>query len=79
MCLRSRQSSKSRDTRRAFFHRYKQESGGDLKLMMMGKPVIPVPKDRDIISLDFISEEMKYEGIIEAVSGNTSGIDLYTT
>lgn len=44
-----------------FFLRYKKENDNDLKLVMMGKPVIPIPKSEDIISLGFVSEQEKYD------------------
>lgn len=44
-----------------FFLRYKKENDNDIKLVMMGKPVIPIPKNKDIISLGFVSEQMKYD------------------
>lgn len=50
----------------AFFRRYKQERGGELKLVLMGKPVMEIPEDPDIISLGFVSEEMKFAVIREA-------------
>lgn len=44
-----------------FFLRYKKENDNDLKLVMVGKPVIPIPKSDDIISLGFVSEQEKFE------------------
>lgn len=44
-----------------YFLRYKQENQNDLKLVMMGKPVIPIPKSADIISLGFVSEQEKFD------------------
>ena len=43
-----------------FFRRYKREYGGNLKLVLMGKAVMKVPADPDIIPLGFVSEEMKF-------------------
>ena len=43
----------------AFFRRYKNEQGGDLKLVLMGKPVMEIPEDPDIVSLGFVSDGMK--------------------
>ncbi len=43
-----------------FFQRYRQENGSDLRLVLMGKPVMKIPEDPAIISLGFVSEEMKY-------------------
>ena len=47
-----------------YFLEYKKrrlESG--LKLVLMGKQVCDIPKDKDIISLGFVSEEDKFSGI----------------
>lgn len=44
-----------------YFLRYKKENDNDLKLVMMGKPVIPIPKSGDIISLGFVSEQEKFD------------------
>ncbi len=47
-----------------YFQEYKKrrpDSG--LKLVLMGKPVCEIPKDKDIISLGFVSEEDKFSGI----------------
>ena len=41
------------------FRAYKAENGGEMKLALMGKAVIPVPEDEDIIHLGFVSEETK--------------------
>ena len=51
-----------------YFQRYKREHSGDIKLVLMGKAVMPVPKDRDIISLGFVSEEMKFAVMANAVA-----------
>lgn len=42
-----------------FFQRYKREYGGRLKLALMGKPVLTIPDDPDIVYLGFVSEEEK--------------------
>lgn len=47
-----------------YFQEYKKrrpDSG--LKLVLMGKPVCEIPKEKDIISLGFVSEEDKFSGI----------------
>ena len=49
-----------------FFLRMKKEKQTDMKLVLMGKPVMPVPEDPDIISLGFVSEEMKFAVMKEA-------------
>lgn len=42
-----------------FFQRYKSKVPGNLKLVLLGKPVMTVPSHPDIISLGFVSEEDK--------------------
>ena len=44
-----------------YFLRYKKNNNNDMKLVLIGKPVIPIPKDDDIISLGFVSEQDKYD------------------
>ncbi len=39
------------------------EDLADLKLVLMGKAVMDVPKSEDIVELGFVSEEDKYDGI----------------
>ena len=46
-----------------YFDEYKKRNPGNLKLLLMGKSVIDVPKNPDIINLGFVSEEEKYNGI----------------
>lgn len=46
-----------------YFDEYKKRNGGDLKLVLMGKEVMPVPERKDIISLGFVSEEDKFDGL----------------
>ena len=46
-----------------YFREYKKRNGGDLKLVLMGKPVIPVPEADDIVSLGFVTDEDKFDGI----------------
>lgn len=49
-----------------YFQEYKKRNKNSLKLVLMGKPVIPVPKDPDILSLGFVQEQEKYDGIAAA-------------
>lgn len=43
------------------FERYKRKHPhSQLKLVLLGKPVMKIPKHRDIISLGFVSNEMKF-------------------
>ena len=51
-----------------YFRRYKDEVGGNLKLVLMGKEVLEIPRDPDIVYLGFVSEEMKYAVMAEAVA-----------
>ncbi len=46
-----------------YFLEYKKRNPNDLKLVLMGKAVLNIPKHRDIISLGFVSEQEKYDGI----------------
>lgn len=46
-----------------YFIEYKRRVKSDLKLVLMGKAVCDVPKSPDIISLGFVSEEDKFDGI----------------
>ncbi|MBQ8189518.1 MAG: glycosyltransferase family 4 protein [Lachnospiraceae bacterium] len=49
-----------------YFIRYKKEHPGELKLVLMGKEMMDVPQHEDIISLGFVDEKEKYEGMIAA-------------
>lgn len=49
-----------------YFREYKKRNNNDLKLVLAGKPVIPVPKDSDIISIGFVEDEDKFDGIAGA-------------
>ena len=43
-----------------YFAAYKRRCGGEVKLVLLGKAVIPVPCRGDIIHLGFVSEEEKF-------------------
>lgn len=45
------------------FIAYKKKYPGNLKLVLMGKNVIPIPEHPDIISLGFVDEQDKFDGI----------------
>lgn len=49
-----------------YFLEYKKNNNSNLKLVIMGKSVIPVPKNKDIINLGFVSEVEKLNGIAGA-------------
>ena len=46
-----------------YFMEYKKRVKSDLKLVLMGKAVCSIPKHKDIISLGFVSEQDKFDGI----------------
>ena len=47
----------------AFFNEYRNRYPSGLKLVLMGKPMVEIPEDPDIISLGFVSDEDKFNGI----------------
>ncbi len=51
-----------------YFREYKKRNPGDLKLVLLGKPVMDIPKDPDIISLGFVSEVNKFVVIRDSVA-----------
>ncbi len=51
-----------------FFQKYKKRHSGDLKLALLGKPVMDIPEDPDIVCLGFVSEEMKFAVMKNAVA-----------
>ena len=47
-----------------YFTEYKKRNpGSDLKLVLMGKEIVPIPKRDDIISLGFVDEWDKFSGM----------------
>lgn len=46
-----------------YFQEYKKRNHSDLKLVLIGKAVIDIPKSDDIISLGFVDDRDKYDGI----------------
>ena len=46
-----------------FFIRYKKEHPSPVKLVLIGKSVIEIPNHPDIVSLGFVSEQDKFDGI----------------
>ena len=49
-----------------YFSEYKKRNGGDLKLVLVGKSVIDIPKNDDIIYLGFVTDEEKFSLIKDA-------------
>lgn len=46
-----------------YFQEYKKRNPGNLKLVLMGKAVVDIPKSKDIVSLGFVSDQDKFDGI----------------
>lgn len=46
-----------------YFLEYKRRNQNGIKLVLMGKPVIRIPKSQDIISLGFVDDQDKFDGI----------------
>ena len=49
-----------------YFQRYKRNHPGDLKLVLLGRPVMKIPEDPDILSLGFVDEDVKTAIMINA-------------
>lgn len=49
-----------------YFREYKAAHPGNTKLVLLGKSVMEIPEDEDIIPLGFVSEEDKFNGIAGA-------------
>lgn len=49
-----------------YFKEYKKRNGGDLKLVLIGKPVIEIPKYDSIVALGFLDEQDKTNGVAGA-------------
>lgn len=49
-----------------FFLNYKKNYNSDLKLVLIGNQLIDIPASNDIVSLGFVSEEDKFDGIAGA-------------
>ena len=49
-----------------YFREYKKRNRNGLKLVLIGKPVIDIPKDEDIVALGFLDEQDKLNGVAGA-------------
>lgn len=49
-----------------YFMKFKKDNDSGLKLVLMGKPVMEVPEHKDIISLGFVEDQEKFDGIAGA-------------
>ena len=47
----------------SFFSEYKEKNPSDLKLVLMGNEIMSMPHNPEIISLGFVSEEVKFDGM----------------
>ncbi len=47
----------------AFFLRYREETGSALKLLLIGKPVLPVPEHAAIVQLGFVLDQEKWDAL----------------
>jgi glycosyltransferase involved in cell wall biosynthesis len=46
-----------------FFRRYRQETGSALKLALIGRPVLPIPRDEAILHLGFLPDQEKWNAL----------------
>jgi glycosyltransferase involved in cell wall biosynthesis len=49
-----------------YFMEYKKRNNNNLKLVLMGKSGVKLPKHKDVLSLGFVSEEDKFNGLAGA-------------
>ena len=49
-----------------FFQKYKKENKDNLKLVLIGKEVFPIPEDEDIIYVGAVSDEDKFDALSAA-------------
>lgn len=49
-----------------YFQEYKKRNRNDLRLVLLGKSVIPVPADKDIVCLGFVEEREKWDAVAAA-------------
>lgn len=50
-----------------YFQEYKRRNHSDVKLVLIGKAVMKIPDSKDIISLGFVEEQDKFDGIAGAL------------
>jgi glycosyltransferase involved in cell wall biosynthesis len=48
------------------FRQYRKDTGSTLRLVLVGKPVLPVPVDPGIVSLGFLSDAEKWNALAAA-------------
>jgi glycosyltransferase involved in cell wall biosynthesis len=47
----------------SFFRRYRAETGSRMRLVLVGKPVLPIPDDPNIVTLGFLSDAEKWNAL----------------
>ncbi len=51
-----------------FFRRYRDETGSGLRLVLVGKPVLPVPRDAGILHLGFLPDQDKWDALAASLA-----------
>ena len=46
-----------------FFRRYREDTGSALRLLLVGKPLLPVPADPGIVHLGFLPDQEKWDAL----------------
>jgi glycosyltransferase involved in cell wall biosynthesis len=46
-----------------FFRRYRSDTGSELRLALVGKPVLPIPADAGIVHLGFLPDQDKWDAL----------------
>jgi len=46
-----------------FFGRYRQQTGSPLRLLLIGKAVLPIPRDPAVVHLGFVSDQEKWDAL----------------
>ena len=49
-----------------FFRRYREETGSRLRLVLIGRAVIPIPEDDGIVHLGFLDDQEKWDALAAA-------------
>ncbi len=49
-----------------FFRRYRGDTGSTLKLLLIGKPMLPIPQDPGIVPLGFLGDQEKWDALAAA-------------
>ncbi len=49
-----------------YFRRYRADTGSELRLLLVGKPILPIPNDPGIVHLGFLSDQEKWDALAAA-------------